>query len=92
MTCPVALSRHWGPITTGLGEVYFYALEAKEKAMGDERIEQLMQLRALNEWFVKPRLSMVKGVAEVNSIGGYEKTIFCAAKAGRAFQVWHSLT
>ena len=65
-----------GPITTGLGEIYFYALEAKEPASGEKRIEQLMELRALNEWFIKPRLLMVKGVAEVNAIGGFEKQFF----------------
>lgn len=65
-----------GPITTGLGEIYFYSLEAKEKAEGDERFQQLMDLRALNDWFVKPRLLTVKGVAEVNAIGGYEKQYF----------------
>lgn len=65
-----------GPITTGLGEIYFYSLEAKEKAEGEARIQQLMDLRALNDWFVKPRLLTVKGVAEVNAIGGYEKQYF----------------
>ncbi len=63
-----------GPITTGLGEIYFYALEAKEPAENPEaRLEQLMELRALNEYSLKPRLLMVKGVSEVNAIGGYEK-------------------
>lgn len=65
-----------GPITTGLGEIYFYSLEAKEPAEGKERTKQLMELRALNEWFITPRLLMVKGVAEVNAIGGYEKQYF----------------
>jgi cobalt-zinc-cadmium resistance protein CzcA len=65
-----------GPITTGLGEIYFYSLEAKEKAQGEERLKQLMDLRALNKWFITPRLLTVKGVAEVNAIGGFEKQIF----------------
>ncbi|MCB0379390.1 MAG: efflux RND transporter permease subunit, partial [Bdellovibrionales bacterium] len=65
-----------GPITTGLGEIYFYALEAKEEATEDERPQQLMELRALNEWVIKPRLLNVKGVAEVNAIGGFEKQYF----------------
>lgn len=65
-----------GPITTGLGEIYFYSLEAKEKAEGEERLKQLMDLRALNEWFITPRLLTVKGVAEVNAIGGFEKQFY----------------
>src|SRR3989338_2456093 len=62
-----------GPVTTGLGEIFFYTLEAEEPAEGEARIRQLMELRALQDWFVKPRLLTVKGVAEVNTMGGYEK-------------------
>jgi cobalt-zinc-cadmium resistance protein CzcA len=65
-----------GPITTGLGEIYFYSLEAKQKAEGEERLKQLMDLRALNEWFITPRLLTVKGVAEINSIGGFQKQFY----------------
>lgn len=66
-----------GPITTGLGEIYFYALEYKEIAKAPEaRLKQLMELRALNEWVIKPRLLFVPGVAEVNAIGGYEKRFY----------------
>lgn len=62
-----------GPVSSGLGEIFFYALEAEKVAVGEERVRQLMELRAIQEWFVKPRLLTVKGVAEVNTIGGHEK-------------------
>ncbi len=62
-----------GPVSTGLGEIYYYAVEAKDVKTGPERIEQLMELRALQDWYVKPRLLTVKGVAEVNTIGGFER-------------------
>ncbi|MCC7442683.1 MAG: efflux RND transporter permease subunit [Bdellovibrionales bacterium] len=62
-----------GPVTTGLGEIYHYVIEAEKPASGPERLEQLMELRALQDWHVKPRLLTVKGVAEVNSIGGFER-------------------
>ncbi len=62
-----------GPVSTGLGEIYHYAVEAEKTATGPERTLQMMELRALQEYFVKPRLLTVKGVAEVNTIGGYEK-------------------
>lgn len=65
-----------GPITTGLGEVYFYSLDAKVPDVGQARIEQLMEIRALNEWNIQPRLLTVEGVAEINSIGGFEKQFF----------------
>ncbi len=70
---PARVHPRLGPVSTGLGEIYFYALEAKQVASGEERVKQLMELRALQEWFVKPRLLTVKGVAEVNTIGGHEK-------------------
>jgi cobalt-zinc-cadmium resistance protein CzcA len=62
-----------GPITTGLGEIFFYTLEAKEVAKGEARARQLMDLRDIQDWVVKPRLITVPGVAEVNSSGGYER-------------------
>ncbi len=62
-----------GPISTGLGEIFFYSIEADTVKEGVARKEQLMELRSLQEYVVKPRLLTVRGVAEVNSIGGYEK-------------------
>lgn len=62
-----------GPVSTGLGEIYHYAIEAEKVATGQARTLQMMELRALQEYFVKPRLLTVKGVAEVNTIGGFEK-------------------
>lgn len=61
------------PVTTGLGEVYHYVIDFKDKAQGEARVGQLSELRAIQEWFLKPRLMTVKGVAEVNTIGGHEK-------------------
>src|SRR5262249_28177547 len=48
-----------GPISTGLGEVFQYRLEAPE---GDQ-----IELRTIQDWVVKPQLRSVRGVAEVNS-------------------------
>ncbi len=62
-----------GPISTGLGEIFHYAVEAEKVATGEERTRQLMEVRAIQDWYVKPRLLTVKGVAEVNTIGGFEK-------------------
>lgn len=63
-----------GPITTGLGEIFFYALKYDENTSPNgQKFKDLMDLRSLQEWVVKPRLLTVPGVAEVNTIGGYEK-------------------
>lgn len=70
---PKNVSPRLGPVSSGLGEIYFYSIEANEVAKGEARSRQLMEIRALQDWYVKPRLLTVKGVAEVNTIGGYEK-------------------
>ena len=62
-----------GPITTGLGEIFFYSIESEKIASGEERLQQMMELRSIQEWYIKPRLLTVPGVAEVNTIGGFEK-------------------
>jgi len=74
---PKGVTPEMGPISTGLGEIYHYAVEAKKPETDPEkRLIQLMELRSLQDWFIKPRLLNVKGVVEVNTIGGYEKQFF----------------
>lgn len=74
---PDGVQPELGPISTGLGEIYFYTLEAKQiEKNPKKRLKQLMELRTIQEWQIKPRLLLVEGVAEVNSIGGYPKEIY----------------
>lgn len=73
---PQGAKPEMGPVTTGLGEIFHYTVEAKTAALGDDRIKQLMDLKAIQEWQIKPRLLTVKGVAEVNTIGGFEKQYY----------------
>ncbi len=54
-----------GPITTGLGEIYFYTVEGEKFSP--------LELRTIHDWIVKPQLRTVAGVTEINSIGGFEK-------------------
>ena len=56
-----------GPISTGLGEVFHYVVRS------DDPARTLTELRELQDWVVKPELRKVRGVAEVNTWGGYEK-------------------
>lgn len=70
---PEGVTPGLGPVTTGLGEIYHYVLEAEKPAQGAERLKQLSEIRAIQDWFVKSRLLTVKGVAEVNTIGGHER-------------------
>ncbi len=70
---PTSAQPRMGPVSTGLGEIFHYSVEAEKVSEGEERVLQLMDLRAIQDWQVKPRLLTVKGVAEVNTIGGFEK-------------------
>ena len=63
-----------GPISTGLGEIYQYVLDYENPSKDPEkRFKELVELRTLQDYLVKPRLLTVPGVAEVNTTGGYEK-------------------
>jgi cobalt-zinc-cadmium resistance protein CzcA len=62
-----------GPVSSGLGEVYQYTLELPsdgERALSDA---ELTERRTIQDWVVRPMLRGVAGVAEINSIGGYER-------------------
>lgn len=54
------------PITTPLGEAFMFTLESKTLSL-EER-------RHLLDWVIRPALRAVKGVADVNSLGGYVRT------------------
>ncbi|CAA6803817.1 MAG: Cobalt-zinc-cadmium resistance protein CzcA; Cation efflux system protein CusA [uncultured Sulfurovum sp.] len=56
-----------GPNTTGLGQVFWYELQDSTKS------KTLQEIRALQDFFVKPMFKAVSGVEEVVSWGGYEK-------------------
>jgi cobalt-zinc-cadmium resistance protein CzcA len=54
-----------GPVATGLGEVLHYVVTGKGHTLTD--------LRTIHDWSIRPKLRTVRGVAEINSWGGYEK-------------------
>jgi len=62
---PTVPEPEMGPITTGMGEIYQYFLESDSL--------DLMELRTVQDWIVKPQLRTVPGVTEVNSFGGLVK-------------------
>lgn len=63
-----------GPVSTGLGEIYQYTLDLKTPSKDPKvRFNELVRLKILQDWFVKPQLIVVAGVAEINSSGGFEK-------------------
>ncbi|MDA5192419.1 efflux RND transporter permease subunit [Govanella unica] len=71
---PPGLNPDMGPIATGLGEIFMYAVEAAPDARkADGQDWSPTDLRTLHDWVVKPQLRTVPGVTEVNTIGGYEQ-------------------
>ncbi len=54
-----------GPDATGVGWVYQYALQSKER--------NLAELRSLQDWSVRYGIAKAEGVAEVASVGGFVK-------------------
>jgi heavy metal efflux system protein len=83
---PAGVAPELAPISTGLGEIYQFTVERESAgntnsehtsmdgssshlATGDE----LMDLRTVLDWYIKPQLRTVPGVIEVNSFGGREK-------------------
>lgn len=71
---PKGSEARMGPVTTGLGEIYQYIVDYKQKEEDPEkRFQQLVELKAIQDWSIKQRLLTVEGVAEVNTSGGFEK-------------------
>ncbi|MDU6238331.1 MAG: CusA/CzcA family heavy metal efflux RND transporter, partial [Bradyrhizobium sp.] len=71
---PVGIETAMGPVSTGLGEIYLFTVEATpgaRKAGGGEYTPS--DLRTIQDWIIKPQLRNVPGVIEVNTIGGFEK-------------------
>jgi len=63
-----------GPIATGLGEIFMYTVEAKPgMRRPDGKAWTPTDLRELQDWVVRPQLRNLRGVTEVNTIGGFEK-------------------
>lgn len=54
-----------GPVATGLGEVFHYIVTGQGT--------DITELRTIHDWVIKPPMKTVRGTAEINSWGGYEK-------------------
>ena len=62
---PTGVEPTLGPDATGVGWVYEYVLESDSL--------DLAELRTLQDWYIRYQLTAVPGVAEVASLGGYQK-------------------
>ncbi len=71
---PLGLEPVMGPISTGLGEIFMYTIEALPGAtQANGSVFDATALREIQDWIIKPQLALVSGVTEINTIGGYDK-------------------
>lgn len=71
---PAGIEPRMGPISTGLGEIFMWTIDAKAGARKpDGTIYTTTDLREIQDWIIRPQLLTVRGVTEVNSVGGYIK-------------------
>ena len=64
-----------GPLSTGVGEILRYVVDAKDLP--------LVEQRALQDWVIEPKIRAVQGVADVVSYGGGVKEYKVSAKLDR---------
>jgi len=62
---PQGLQPQLGPMATAFGEVYQYTVSSAHMS--------LMQVKTLQDWFVRYQLLTIPGVSEINSWGGETK-------------------
>lgn len=88
-TLPEGVTPQLGPDATGLGQVFWYTLEGRTADGKPTGGWDLDELRTIQDWHVKYALSSAKGIAEVSSVGGFEKQyqIDADPQAMRAFGV-----
>jgi len=73
---PDGLDPQLGPISTGLGEIFMYTIDADPKARKpDGTAYTATDLRTLQDWVIRPQLRNVPGVTEVNTIGGFQRQV-----------------
>ncbi|MEO2069860.1 MAG: efflux RND transporter permease subunit, partial [Zunongwangia sp.] len=68
---PEGVNPALGPDATGLGQIYWYTLEGRDKDGNVTGGWDLQELRSIQDFYVKYALSSASGVSEVASIGGY---------------------
>jgi cobalt-zinc-cadmium resistance protein CzcA len=86
---PPGLSPRLAPISTGLGEIFYYAVEFTAAATNKpaSRVDQLRALKLIHDYQIKPLLRNTPGLAEVNVSGGYDKQIVISPDPARLLSV-----
>lgn len=77
---PADMALQLGPDATGIGWVFQYVLKDDSGRM------DLARLRELQDFTVRPALQAVSGVAEVASLGGFERQFQVLVDSGKVLQ------
>jgi heavy metal efflux system protein len=65
-----------GPVATGLGEIFMYTVDAEPGSLNaDGKPWSATDMRTIQDWVVRQQLRNLKGVTEVNTVGGYVRQI-----------------
>ncbi|MGM3278023.1 efflux RND transporter permease subunit [Ralstonia sp. 24A2] len=81
---PAGMAPSMGPVSTGLGEIYLWTVEADANARKpDGAVYTPADLRELQDWVIRPQIRNVPGVTEVNTIGGFAKEFLVATSPER---------
>jgi cobalt-zinc-cadmium resistance protein CzcA len=76
---PVGIEPTMGPISTGLGEIFMWTVDASEGARKSSGTAYTStDLREIQDWIIRPQMRTVPGVAEVNTVGGFVKQFHVA--------------
>ena len=76
---PEGVEAVMGPVSTGLGEIFLWTVEAEDGAVKEDGTPYTpTDLRVIQDWIIKPQLRNVPGVAEINTIGGFAKQFLVA--------------
>ncbi len=84
---PAGLTPQLAPISTGLGEIYWYVVRFKPDAPNRpaDSFARLLELSLIQEYTIKPMLRNTPGLAEVNTSGGFHKQIVVQPDPGKLF-------
>ncbi len=90
---PDGISPELGVLSTGLGEVVFFTVKAKEGSplSNKSERERLTYLRTVTDFVVRPYLkARLKNVADIDVVGGYKREIHVDVNPSRLAE--HGLT
>ena len=83
---PAGIEPNLGPVASGLGEIFTYAVQAEPDAVTDQgKPYSAEDLRTIQDWIIRPQLVKVPGITEINSMGGYAREYQVAPIPGKLF-------